>query len=383
MTTICAVTATRAEWGLLVWPLRGLRAQGITVQIAATGAHLSPRFGETWREIEADGFAIDARIAMPLDSDAPADLTRSLGMALAGFADAFERLKPDAVMVLGDRYELLAAATAALMARIPILHLSGGDTTEGALDEQVRHAVTKMAHWHFPSTEAARRRIIQMGEAPERVFTIGATGLDNIHRLTLIDRAALSARLNFDLAGDFVLVTYHPVTLGDAGPLAGLDALLAALDTRPDLKALITGVNADPGGSAIAARLAGYAQANPERVKLVPSLGQIGYLSAMAQACAVVGNSSSGIIEAPAMGVPTLNLGDRQKGRERAPSIIDCAETPEAIQAALAEALSPDFATYCRTVENPYGDGDASRRFAEIVAGLALGPAGPKAFYSP
>lgn len=379
MMTICAVTATRAEWGLLVWPLRELQARGIAVQIAATGAHLSARFGETWHEIEADGFMIDARIAMALDSDRPADLTRSLGAALAGFGDAFERLKPDAVLMLGDRYELLAAATAALMARIPILHIGGGDTTEGALDEMVRHAVTKMAHWHFPSTEVARRRIIQMGEAPERVFTIGATGLDNIRRLDLIDRKALSARLDFDLAGDFVLVTYHPVTLGSDQP-AGVEALLAALDSRPDIKVLITGVNADTGSSAIAARLDGYAQTHPSRVKLVQSLGQAGYLSAMAQCRAVVGNSSSGIIEAPSMGVPTVNLGDRQKGRERAESVIDCAETPEAVKAALAKALSPEFRESCRTIANPYGGGAASPRFADIVASLHLGPAQPKSF---
>lgn len=380
MTSVCAITATRAEWGLLVWPLRELQARGITIRIAATGAHLSPRFGETWRDIEADGFTIDARIAMNLDSDAPADLTRSLGAALSGFGDALGHLKPDAVILLGDRYELLAAATAALMARIPILHVSGGDTTEGALDEQVRHAITKMAHWHFPSTEVARRRIIQMGEAPERVFTIGATGLDNIRRLTLVDRAALSARLDFDLSGDYVLVTYHPATLAEAS--GGIEPLLAALDAQPGLKVLVTGTNADPGSSSIAARLDAYARANPRRIKLVQSLGQVGYLSAMSQCRAVIGNSSSGIIEAPSMGVPTLNLGDRQKGRERAASVIDCAETPEAIQSALAKALSPDFAEFCRGVENPYGDGTSAIRFAEIVAKLDLRRAGPKVFHN-
>lgn len=374
---ICVVTATRAEYGLLTWIMRELAERdGIRLQVVVTGTHLVAEFGETWKTIEADGFTIDAKVDMLMAGDSAVAATKSAGMAAIGLADAFARLAPDAVLVLGDRYELLPIATAALCARIPLLHLCGGEVTEGALDDYVRHAVTKLASLHFPATECSRARIIQMGEAPGRVFTVGSPGLENIRRLPLLERAALSHALDFDVERDFVLVTYHPETLA-AGAAAGLDALLTELASRRDLAVVLTGTNADPGYAPVQARLAAFAAAHSDRVMLSQSLGQLRYLSAMRHCRAVMGNSSSGIIEAPSMGVPTVNVGDRQRGRERAASVIDAAETRESIAAALDHALTLD----ARGVVNPYGDGHTAQRVVDIIAAAELGPTGPKPFH--
>lgn len=379
---ICIVTATRAEYGLLQ-PLMGaiLAHPSLTLQLIVTGAHLSERFGATHRLITDDGFCIDEKIEMALESDQPSDITRAIGKAMIGFADALERLAPDAILLLGDRYELIAAATAALMARIPILHIAGGEVTEGALDDSIRHAVSKMAWFHFTATEAYSRRLVQLGEDPARVFTVGAIGMDNVFGMTLLDRDALSARLNFDLSKPYVLVTYHPVTLGAGDPVAGIDALIGALKDRPDLKVIFTGVNADPGYSAIDARIKVFATAAPDRVFFAASLGQLGYLSAMKHSEAVVGNSSSGIIEAPALGVPTVNIGDRQRGRIASTSQIDCVETPEAILRALEKALSPSFRAKARNADTPYGKGGVSEKIVQIVARAKLGRVAAKRFH--
>lgn len=371
---ICVVTATRAEYGLLAEVMREIQARPqLALQVVVTGAHLSPRFGMTVSAIEADGFAIDARVAMPLDDDSPRGAATAVGTATIGMAEAFERLQPDAVLVLGDRYELLAVASAALLLGIPLLHVAGGEITEGALDDAVRHAVTKLSRQHFVATEVYRRRVVQLGEDPATVHCVGSTGLDNIRRLDLLDRAELSRRIDFDLGGDYLLATYHPVTLGQLG----LEALLAVLGARPDLKVVFTGVNADPGHARLTQRLKDFAAQWPGRVKLAASLGQRNYLSAMKHCRAVVGNSSSGIIEAPSLGVPTVNLGERQRGRERAASVIDCQETPEAIAAALDRALAMD----CRGVINPYGDCGASARIADIIAATPLARSQPKRFF--
>ena len=379
---ICVVTATRAEYGLLYWLMKELQARdGVMLQLAVTGAHLAPQFGSTYQNIKADGFAIDAKVAMPLSEDTTVAITKATGQALIGFADAFAHLQPDALVILGDRYELIAAATAALLARIPILHIGGGDATEGAVDEQIRHALTKMAHLHFVATAESRRRVIQMGEHPDRVFLVGGTGIDNIKRLPLLERDALSARIGFDLSGDFLLATYHPVTLGEYAPTHGLEALLSVLSEHPTLKVLFTGVNADPGYQAVDSRLRAFAAANPNTVHLAASLGQLNYLSAMRHCRAVIGNSSSGIIEAPSLQVPTINLGDRQKGRVRAASVIDCDETEASLRAALDQALSPAFQALAQKVVNPYGDGGASARIADIIATTPLSRATAKAFW--
>ena len=296
----------------------------IDLQLLVSGSHLAPEFGETWRQITADGFAIDAQVDMCLSSDEPVAVAKSMALGLAGFAEALDRLKPDLLVVLGDRYEALAAAEAAMLLRVPIAHIHGGEATEGAIDDSIRHAITKMAHLHFAAAELYRERILQLGEAPERVFTVGAPGLDHIDNTKLIDRRELERELGFQFGDRNLLVTYHPATLDPASPAAAVRRLLDALDRMPEVRVIMTKSNADVGGRAINAAIDDYASQRPGRVLAVSSLGQQRYLSVMAQVDAVVGNSSSGIIEAPAMGKPTVNIGPRQQGRVRAPSVIDC-----------------------------------------------------------
>jgi UDP-hydrolysing UDP-N-acetyl-D-glucosamine 2-epimerase len=300
---------------------------------------------------------------------------------MTSFADVLERLRPNAVIILGDRYELLAFATAALMSRVAVVHIAGGELTEGALDDSVRNAITKMSSLHFPSTETYRNRIIQMGESPHSVFCVGALGIDAINELSPLARSELSRHVGLDLSGDYVLVTYHPVTLAPSAPNAGLDAMIGALGERPDLRVIVTGVNADPGNNAIDARIREFAAQNPERVHFADSLGQRIYLSAMKYCAAVIGNSSSGIVEAPALGVPTVNVGMRQRGRVRAQSVIDSEETGEAVRLSLAKALSHKFREFARTVPNPYGDGTASRRIVQVLKNEPLLQTGPKPFW--
>jgi UDP-hydrolysing UDP-N-acetyl-D-glucosamine 2-epimerase len=287
-------------------------------------------------------------------------------------AGAYERLAPDILVLLGDRFEMLAAAQAAMVARLPIAHIHGGEATEGAMDEAFRHAITKMAHLHFVSTGEYRARVIQLGEAPGRVFDVGAPGLDYVFNLRLLGRSELEKSIGFALGEGFLLVTYHPVTLGGGDPARAVEELVSALDSFPDHKIIVTGANADPGHDSIAGAWNDYATSNPDRVSLHASLGQRRYLSAMKHAAAVVGNSSSGIIEAPAMKVPTVNLGARQRGRVRAASVIDCDETAEAIAEAIARALSGEFAKSVEAAANPYGTGGASGRILDTLKGADL-----------
>jgi len=358
---ICVVTGTRAEYGLLFWLMKEIQADpDLTLQLAVTGTHLAPKFGETITVIEDDGFTIDERIDLDLGDDTPAGVARSLGLGVIGFGEAFGRLNPDVVVVLGDRYEILAAAEAAMVARIPIAHIHGGEITEGAMDDAMRHAITKFAHLHFVAAEPYRTRIIQMGETPERVFTVGAPGLDNIDKLDMPDRDNLKRELGLPSNQAYFLVTYHPATLSDENACAEAEEMLAAFDQFPDHRIMLTGVNADPGHERITKLLSDYVAKNENRVSLHVSLGQRRYLGAMKFADAVVGNSSSGIIEAPAMKTPTVNIGDRQKGRLRAPSIIDCAGNRNAIAAAIDKALGSDFKTGMQSMTPPYGDGGAS-----------------------
>lgn len=365
---IAVVTSTRADYGLLQSVMRGIADEpALELQVVATGMHLSPEFGLTVRAIEADGFRVDARVEMLLSSDSPVGIAKSMGLGTIGFADAFERLRPDLVLYLGDRFEILAAAQAALVARIPAAHLAGGDTTEGAYDEQTRHALTKLSHLHFVTNEESARRVRQMGEDPANVHVVGSPGLDFLRTARLLDRAALERSLGFTLRPRNVLVTFHPTTLDATPPVEQFDALAHALAALgPDTGVILTRPNADGDGRALFGRIDALVAAHPN-MRAYTSLGQLRYLSAMALCDAVVGNSSSGLYEAPSLGRPTVNIGDRQRGRLQAASVLDCAPEAGAIEATIRRA----FTLSCDGVVNPYGDGHTAGR---IVAALCALP---------
>lgn len=367
MKTICVVTGTRAEYGLLRWLMEGIRqSPDLTLQVIVTGAHLSPEFGLTYRDIEADGFVIDRKVEMLLSSDTSVGVAKSMGLAMIGFGDAFAELSPDLVLVLGDRYEIFSAAAAATIARIPVAHLHGGETTEGAFDEALRHSITKMAHLHFVAAQAYRRRVIQLGEDPARVFLVGGLGVDNILKLDLLDRGALEAALDFKLGPKNLLITFHPATLEQGAAAGQMDELLAALDTLPDTHLIFTMPNADTEGRALSRQLEAYVAGRPN-AKVFASLGQRRYLSAIAQVDAVVGNSSSGLAEVPSFRKATVNIGERQKGRLKAQSVIDCETDRESIKTALARAYSAEFQASLGQVRSPYGDGGASQKILHIL----------------
>lgn len=369
---VCIVTGTRAEYGLLNGVIDGVRgADGLTLQLVVTGMHLSPEFGLTYREIEADGFAIDERIEMLLSSDTPIGVSKAIGLGMIGFADAFARLRPDVVVLLGDRFEILAAASAALIAGIPIAHIHGGESTEGALDEAIRHSVTKMAHLHFVAAAPYRDRVIQLGEAPERVFLVGGLGIDAIHRLDLLDRDGLEQALGFMLGERNLLITFHPPTLQPDQAAEQMQALLDALDLLgPETHLIFTMPNADAGGRELKAMVDRFVESRPN-ARAFTSLGQHRYLSCMRHMDAVVGNSSSGLLEAPALGIGTINIGDRQTGRLKASSVVDCAPQREAIATALDHLFSANFQAKQARKDNPYGNGGASEA---IVAELTSHP---------
>ena len=367
---IAVVTGSRAEYGLLYWMLHDLRASpSIDLQLIVTGMHLAPEFGLTVDEIEKDGFEISRRVEMLLSSDTAMGVAKSIGLGVIGMSDALAQLAPDVVVVLGDRFEILAAAQACLVHNIPLAHIAGGDTTEGAFDESIRHAISKMAHLHFATNELSARRLRQMGEDPRQVHVVGNPGLDHLRRLPLLDRAALGSALGSPLARRNLLITFHPVTLEPGESERQFAALLAALDGLDDSDTALwfTRPNADTGGRALSASLDAWAGPRADFAHVHASLGQLRYLSLMAQADAVVGNSSSGLYEAPSFHVPTVNIGDRQRGRLATASVIDCA--PE--QAAIAQAIQRALVLDCSQVVNPYGDGQAAGR---IVAALQALP---------
>jgi len=371
---IAVVTGTRAEYGLLSPLLRVLSHDpAVDLQLLVTGMHLSSEFGLTYRAIEEDGFTIDARIEMLLSSDTPVGTSTSLAVGIMGLASALERLRPDILVVLGDRFEVLAAAQAAMMARIPIAHIHGGELTEGAVDEAIRHAVTKMAHLHFTAAAPYRERVIQLGEQPAAVYMTGALGLDRIAQTPPVERQVLESELEFPLGpGPLLVCTYHPETLSDVPPADAVAALFTALDRWPDARVIITKANADPGGRSINRTIDALAAERADRIKAFVSLGDRRYLSLMRLASAVVGNSSSGIIEAPFVKTPSVNIGDRQAGRLRAPSVIDCGPTSDGIAAAIGQALSPDMAAIASAGRTPYGDGAASQRIASTLRSVSL-----------
>lgn len=361
---ICVVTGGRAEYGLLRWVMQDIAdAPDLDLQLIVTGTHLEPRFGMTVEAIEADGFAIDARVPLGLDGDGPGDAARAMARCLTGVSDALERLRPDILLVLGDRFEILAAAEAAMLHGVPIAHIAGGDTTEGAFDENIRHALTKMAAIHLTTHTESAARVAQLGEDPARIHVVGSPGLDQLNRAGLLDRSALEASLGAPLGRRNVLVTFHPVTLAEDRGLAEFRALLEGLDALPaDVVKWITRPNADPGHGAVEAALDAWAAGRTD-VRVFASLGQTRYLSLMAQVDAVVGNSSSGLYEAPSLRVPTVDIGDRQKGRLAAASVL---RVPAEAQA-IAEAILTAFDLDCADVINPYGDGHSAPRIVEVL----------------
>jgi len=370
---VAVFTGTRAEYGLLYWLLKDIQADpDLVLQLLVSGMHLSPEFGHTYNQIEKDGFVIDEKIEILLSSDSAVGIAKSMGLGVLGFADALSRLQPDVLIILGDRFEALAAAQTAMILRIPIVHLHGGELTEGAYDDSIRHAITKLSYLHCTSTEQYRQRVIQLGEAPERVRNVGAIGLDHLQRSSFMSIKELGDSLNFELSQPFLLVTYHPVTLGEEQPERSFQALLDSLDDYPELQVILTYPNADDGGRRIIPMLEKYAQEHPTRVFAIKSLGQVRYLSAVKHACIVIGNSSSGIIEVPSFHVPTINIGVRQLGRLSADSVIHCAATKDAISASMQTALSDDFQALLQSVRNPYGQGDASGQIIHMLKSIPL-----------
>ena len=361
---ICAVTGSRADWGLLRPVLDGIRdSETLALQLAVTGSHLSPAHGHTVDTIESQGFVVDARINLAQRGDDARAVTHALGRGVAAFADVLQDLAPDLLLVLGDRFEILAAVQAALIARVPVAHIAGGDITEGAFDDAIRHAISKMSHLHFATHSEAARRLRQMGEAD--VHLCGSPGIDQILATPRLSRDALSQSLGFPLRPRNLAITFHPATLDDADPLDQLDTQLTALDRLgPDTGLIFTGANSDTGGDTLNARIKEFADAH-DNACLHPSLGQQRYYSLVALADAVVGNSSSGLYEAPSLGTPTVNIGSRQDGRPRAASVINCPAETDAIVEAIHAAYRLDMAE----VENPYGDGHASERILAVLRG--------------
>ena len=384
MRKICVITGTRAEYGLLSRLMKMIQDdQDTQLQIVATNMHLSPKFGNTCQEIENDGFTIDYKIPIIDDNDKDDAVTtvKSMAKALAGFADAYNELKPDLVVVLGDRYEILAAAEAAMIMRIPIAHIHGGEVTEGAFDDAIRHSITKMSHLHFASTEAYRKRIIQLGEQPDHVFYTGALGVENIKRLHLMNKAEIEKEIGFEIDCNTILVTYHPVTLGNRTAKDDIDDFISALEERKDLRMIFTMPNSDTGSQFIVEAVNGFVERNHGRAKAFKSLGVVRYLSVMKQVAAVVGNSSSGIVEVPSFGIPTLNIGDRQKGRIQAESTYNCMPAKESVLNGLNKVLSKEFRELASKVHNPYEKANTAEEIFKVISTYPLEQLNQKHFY--
>ena len=360
MKKICVVTGTRAEYGLLRWVMEGIRQSPLLeLQLIVTGMHLSPEFGLTVKAVEDDGFRVDRRVEMLLSSDTAVGVTKSMGLGIIGFADALAELQPDLLLVLGDRYEIFAAAAAGMIARIPIAHLHGGETTEGAFDEAIRHSITKMSHLHFVAAEEYQRRVIQLGEKPEHVFLVGGLGVDNILRLKLLERQELEKTLNFKFQKRNLLITFHPATLERNSSSEQMEELLVALSELSDTGMIFTMPNADNEGRVLFRQIEDFCS-RQSHAKFYTSLGQLRYLSCIQHVDGVVGNSSSGLAEVPSFKKGTINIGDRQRGRLSASSVIHCEPERASIRAALKRLFADDFQGLLSAVQNPYGKGGAS-----------------------
>lgn len=380
MRKICVITGSRAEYGLLSGLMKAIKEdESLELQVIATNMHLSPEFGLTYKEIERDGFFINKKVEMLLSSDTANATTKSVGLATIGFADAYEDLKPDMIVVLGDRYEILAAVSAALFYKIPVTHLHGGEITEGAYDDCIRHAITKMSHLHFTSTEEYRQRVIQLGEDPKRVFNVGAPGIENIKKVPLMDKKELESTLDgFTFNDKTLLITYHPVTLENSTAEEQIQNLLSALDEYHDIKIIFTLPNSDTDGRVIIRLINEYVSKHQEKAIAYPSLGLKRYLSALQFVKAVVGNSSSGIIEVPSFGIPTLNIGDRQKGRIAADSVINCGTSKKDILEGLDKVLNSGHTE----IHNPYEGKNTTEDILHVLKTYPIEGLIQKTFYN-
>lgn len=381
MLRVCVFTGSRADYGPLLAVIRALNEDPeIDLRLLVTGGHLVNEQGATVRQIEVDGFAADERVDMVLAADSPSAIAKSFALGVIGYAEALDRIQPDVLVVLGDRYEALAGAVTASLRLLPIAHLAGGDLTFGSTDDATRHAITKLAHLHFTANEEFRRRVIQMGEHPDRVYATGVPSLDTLRTVPLLERAELEARVGLSLGDPVLAVTYHPATADPEGSWAGVAGLVEALDRFPEATIVVTGTNVDQDGASVFAPIREYAARNGSRVAVVPSLGQAGYLSLLKHAAVVVGNSSSGLVEAPAVHTPTVNIGTRQDGRPRAVSVIDTDETPAGIEKAIRHALTSDHQKRSRDAISPFGDGRAAERIVAVLKTVDLNGLVPKTF---
>ena len=378
---ICVVTGTRAEYGLLYWLMKEIEAdKELQLQLIVTGMHLSPEFGLTYKEIEKE-FKIDKKIEMLLSSDTSIGISKSMGLAQISFAEAYEELKSNIVVVLGDRYEIFSATSAAMIARIPIAHLHGGETTEGAFDESIRHSITKMSHLHFTATQEYKNRVIQLGEHPSKVFNVGGMGIESIKRLKLLSREEFEKSIDFRLNKKNILVTFHPVTLENSTAKEQFQELLDAIDELEDTNIIFTKANSDTNGRIINQMIDEYVAKNYHKSIGFISLGQQRYLSALQYVDAVVGNSSSGLLEAPSFKIGTINIGDRQKGRIKAESVINSEVNKTSILKSFSKLYSKAFQDLIEESKNPYGDGIASRKIIEIIKNEDLRNILKKSFY--
>ena len=369
---ICVVTGTRAEYGLLYWLMKEINVDNaLVLQVVVTGMHLSKEFGNTYQQIEKDGFTIDKKVDISLTSDTELAISKSMGLGVIGFADVFNKLQPDLIVVLGDRFEIFSAVSAALIAKIPVAHLHGGEVTEGVIDESIRHSITKMSHLHFAATDEYRNRIIQLGEQPDKVFHVGGLGIDNINKLKLLSKADFENTINFELGEKNILITFHPVTLEKSTSGMQFQALLDSISELKNTKIIFTKANADIDGRVINTMIDDYVAKHDNTIAFT-SMGQLNYLSALQFIDAVVGNSSSGLIEAPSFKIGTIDIGDRQKGRIKTDSVISCLPKKRNIDSAFNKMYSEEFQNTLDQVENAYGKGGASKEIVNIIKSVNL-----------
>jgi len=379
---ICVITGTRADYGLLYWLMKEIDAEkNLELQIIVTGMHLSENFGNTYQQIEKDGFIIDKKVDISLISDTELAISKSMGIGMIGFAKAFNELHPDLIVVLGDRFEIFSAVSVAMVARIPIAHLHGGEATEGLIDESIRHSITKMSHLHFAAMDEYRKRIIQLGEQPDRVFNVGGLGIDNINKLKLLSKADFERIIKFKLGEKNILVTFHPVTLEERTSETQFQELLDSISKLNNTKIIFTKANSDTFGGIINSMIDDYVAKNNNAI-CFESMGQINYLSTLQFMDVVLGNSSSGLLEAPSFKIGTIDIGDRQKGRIKANSIITCLPIKESIDSALVKVYSREFQEIINNVVNPYGTGGASKKIVEIIKATNLDNIIKKSFYN-
>jgi GDP/UDP-N,N'-diacetylbacillosamine 2-epimerase (hydrolysing) len=383
MRKICVITGTRAEYGLLYWTMKALQADDdVNLSICVTGMHLSPEFGLTYKKLLEDGFIIHEKVETLLSSDTTVGISKSIGLGIISFSEVFERLNPDLILVLGDRYEIFAACTAAMISRIPIAHCHGGEATEGLIDEAIRHSITKMSQIHFTSTEEYRNRVIQLGEQPKNVFNVGALGIENINRLKLLTKSEFEDSINFKLNKINFLVTFHPVTLDNLSAEEQFKQLLIALDKYHDTNIIFTKPNSDTDGRVIIQLIDDYVKNNSQKAIAFTSLGQLRYLSAIQFMDVIVGNSSSGLIEVPSFKKATINIGDRQQGRVKATSVIDCETDNLDLEKAIEKALSLEFKKELKFSNNPYGDKNSSIEIVDVLKSIDLNGIIKKQFYN-